>query len=101
MPIGIFQDSPASQAFTKTVYDSLGRAVKQYVGYDTDETAYADASSVTDDTIVEQTETVYDDAGNVLQTTTRQRFHDATGTGELTTPSGSQPKARVTYQAMY
>ena len=64
-------------------------------------TAYADASSVSDDTIVEQVETTYDDAGNVLQTTTRQRFHNATGTGELTSPSGSQPKARVTYQAMY
>ena len=71
--------------------------MKQYLGYDTDETAYADASSVSDDTIVEQSETTYDDAGNVLQTTTRQRFHNATGTGELTSPSGSQPKARVTY----
>ena len=97
----IKQQSAGSQAFTKTVYDSLGRAVKQYLGHDTDETAYADASSVSDDTIVEQVETAYDDAGNVLQITTRQRFHNATGTGELTSPSGSQPKARVTYQAMY
>ena len=97
----IKQLSAGSQAFTKTVYDSLGRAIKQYVGHDTDETAYANASSVSDDTIVEQVETTYDDAGNVLQTTTRQRYHNATGTGELTTPSGSQPKARVTYQATY
>ena len=97
----IKQQSAGSQAFTKTVYDSLGRAVKQYVGHDTDETAYADASSVSDDTIVEQSETTFDDAGNVLQTTTRQRFHNATGTSELTTPSGTQPKARVTYVAMY
>jgi RHS repeat-associated protein len=97
----IKQQSAGSQAFTKTVYDSLGRAVKQYVAHDTDETAYADASSVSDDTIVEQVETVYDDAGNVLQTTTRQRFHNATGAGELTSPSGVQPKARVTYAAMY
>ena len=97
----IKQQSAGSQAFTKTVYDSLGRAVKQYVGHDTDETAYADASSVSDDTIVEQVETAYDDAGNVLQTTSSQRFHNATGTGELTSPSGSQPKARVTYVAMY
>ena len=97
----IKQQSAGSQAFTKTVYDSLARPVKRYVGHDTDETAYGDASSVSDDTIVEQVETAYDDARNVLQTTTRQRFHNATGTGELTTPSGSQPKARVTYQAMY
>lgn len=97
----IKQQPAGSQAFTKTVYDSLGRAVRQYLGYDTDETDYADASSVSDDTIVEQSEITYDDAGNVLQTTTRQRFHNATGTGELTTPSGGQPKARVTYVAMY
>ena len=95
------QQPAGSQAFTKTVYDSLGRTVKQYLGHDTDETAYADASSVSDDTIVEQSEMTYDDAGSVLQTTTRQRFHNATGTGDLTTPSGSQPKARVTNVAMY
>ncbi len=50
---------------------------------------------------MEQVETAYDNANNVIQTTTRQRFHNATGTGELTSPSGSQPKARVTYQATY
>ena len=97
----IKEQSAGSQAFTKIVYDSVGRRVKQYIGHDTDETAYADASSVSDDTIVEQIETTYNDANNVVQTTTRQRFHNATGTGELTSPSGSQPKARVTYQATY
>jgi RHS repeat-associated protein len=62
----IKQQPAGSQAFTKTVYDSLGRAVKQYLGYDTDETAYADASSVSDDTIVEQSETTFDDASNEI-----------------------------------
>ncbi len=97
----IKQQSAGSRAFTKTVYDSVGRPVKRYIGYDTDETAYADASSVSDDTIVEQSETTYDDAGNILQIATRQRYHNATGTGELTSPSGSQPKARVSYVCMY
>ena len=73
----------------------------KYVGYDLSETSYADASSVTDDTIMEQVETAYDDASNVIQTTTRQRFHNATGTGALSYPGGSQPVARVTYVAMY
>jgi len=41
---------------------------------------------------MEQTETDFDDAGNTILVTTRQRFHNATGTGELSTPSGSQPK---------
>lgn len=34
-------------------------------------------------------------------TTTRQRFHNATGLGPLTQPAGAQPQARVTYAAMY
>jgi hypothetical protein len=63
--------------------------------------SYADATTVTGDTIVEQTEPEYDDAGQTIFVITRQRFHNATGTGELTTPDGDQPKARVTYVANY
>jgi hypothetical protein len=62
---------------------------------------YLEATSVEGDTILEQSETEYDDAGQVILTTQRQRFHNATGTGELSSPSGSQPKARVSYVAMW
>jgi hypothetical protein len=78
-----------------------GRVTKTFVGYDTAETSYADALTVIGDTLFQQAETVYDNVGNVIQITRRRRFHDATGTGELTSPSGSQPKARVTYTATY
>ena len=71
------------------------------MGYDLDETTYADAFTVDGDTLVEQVETAYDDASNVIQTTSRQRLNDATGTGELTTIGGSQPKARVSYSATW
>lgn len=37
----------------------------------------------------------------MIQTNVRHRYHNATGTGELGTPSSTQPKARVTYAAMY
>jgi len=90
-----------SKLFTKNVYDGLGRRTKQYQGFDIDETAYADASSVTGDTILEQTGNTYDAASNATQTTARQRYHNATGTGELNGPSGVQPKARVTYTAAW
>ncbi|MEX2119699.1 MAG: hypothetical protein WD847_08900 [Pirellulales bacterium] len=90
-----------SKAFSKSVFDGLGRETKQYVGYDTAESSYSDAGNVTGDTLFEQVETAYDAASNVIQTTARRRFHNATGTGELTTPSGSQPKARVSYAALY
>lgn len=110
----IKQQGAGSNAFSKTVYDSLGRAIKQYVGYDLDETpgclssdssssssaggpdpGYLDAANVDGDTILEQSEAEYDDAGQIILTTSRQRFHNATGTGELQNPSGDQPKARV------
>ncbi len=82
-------------------YDGLGRGIKTYAGYDLDETDYAEALNVEGDTILEQSETIYDAASNVIQTTLRQRYHNATGTGELNGPSGTQPKARVTYMARY
>lgn len=37
----------------------------------------------------------------MIQTNVRHRYHNATGTGELGTPSSTQPKARVTYAATY
>lgn len=91
-----------SELFTKATFDSLGRTTTTYRGYDLDETTYADAGSVTGDTILEQTETDYDDVSNVIQRTTRQRYHDAPAsqTGELKNPS-TTPKARVTYVATY
>jgi YD repeat-containing protein len=87
--------------FSKLAYDGLGRALKLYIGYDLSETSYADAGTVSDDTIVEQFELAYDAAGNVIQITSRERLHDATGAGELTTIGGSQPKARVSYEAAW
>lgn len=89
-----------SSLFTKTLYDSLNRPTRQYVGYDADETSYADIFSVTDDVILEQTEFSYDDASNVVKTVIRQRYHDApdTQTGGLNGPDGPTPKARVTYR---
>jgi hypothetical protein len=95
------QKPPGSERFTKTQYDSLGRPVKTFIGFDVDETAYSEALDVVGDSIFEQTESEYDDAGNVILATLRRRLHDATGTGELTSTSGSQPKARVSYMAYW
>ena len=68
--------------------------VWMYLSYDTAETSYADAGNVTGDTVRQQEEFTYDQASNFIQRTRRVRFHDATGTGELTTLGGAQPKAR-------
>jgi len=54
------------------------------------------------DTILEQVEFTYDDGGNLIETVTRQRYHNAPAsqTGELKNPPET-PKARVTYSASY
>ena len=104
----IKQQAPGSESFAKTVYDSLGRTVKTYTGFDADEPSsssltYFEADDVSGDTIMQQTETVYDEAGNVTFTRLRQRLHtaDDSETGELTTPGGADPKARVSYTAAW
>lgn len=61
----------------------------------------ADPSNVANDIILEQVENKYDPAGNVIQITRRQRYHNASGTGPLQGPIGAQPHARVTYIAYW
>jgi RHS repeat-associated protein len=90
----------------KVAYDGAGRANTVYLGYDTDDieggTAYTGSMSVDGDTILEQYEYVYDGSDNVILAKTRQRFHDASGTGALGTPASTTPiaKARV-YSTAY
>ena len=57
---------------------------------------------VDDDVILEQVEFTYDAAGNVTETVTRQRYHNApdSQTGPLEDPS-TTPKARVIYTASW
>lgn len=97
----IAQFPSGSNGCVKMVYDNLGREMIRYLGYFIGTVTYAEASSVANDTIMEQVETTYDAASNVTLTTTRQRFHNATGTGPLTEPGGTQPVARVTYAVSY
>ncbi|MFV0445332.1 MAG: RHS repeat domain-containing protein, partial [Planctomycetaceae bacterium] len=86
---------------TKTTFDRLNRAVTVYTGYGTD-ASYSDIFTVTGDVILEQMETVFDDGGNAIQETRRQRYHNAPAsqTGALGSPSLT-PNARVTYAAGY
>ncbi|HUY92555.1 MAG TPA: hypothetical protein VMV10_27700 [Pirellulales bacterium] len=102
-PIGnVLMQLPAgSQAFNKSVYDALNRQTAQYIGFYGGSISYSQAEDISGATIVEQTETAWDEAGNSIQMTDRQRFHNASGLGPLTYPGGAQPQARVAYSAMY
>lgn len=103
----VIESRPAgSKAFTTNVFDGVGRPTAQYVGYVGSGTSSTSSTSssggvLAGDVIFEQSETVYDAAGNVTFVTRRQRFHDATGTGPLQGPSGWQPKSRDSYVAMW
>jgi RHS repeat-associated protein len=91
----IISQPAGSQAFTKLVYDGLGRQTLTCTGY-----GVAGDLSLAADTIFTQTQITYDEDSNVLLVTSWQRFDSATGVGPLNFPySGNQPLARTTYTA--
>ena len=96
----LLRTAPGTGALNKASYDGMGRVKKRYVAVNATAPTYASASVVTNDTVMRQEEFTYDAASNVIRQTTRERFHNATGTGELQTPS-TEPKARVSYVALY
>ncbi|MFQ3649983.1 MAG: RHS repeat-associated core domain-containing protein [Gemmataceae bacterium] len=85
---------------TKYRYDGAGRLLVTFATDGGGDASWADVLSVSGDVVLTQTEYDYDANGNVLLTTRRQRFHDASGTGELGTPT-SGVAARVSYVGRY
>ena len=87
--------------FDKTMYDGIGRTTAVYRGYNLTLTDYPYPVDVSSDTIVQQIEMTIDAANNVIAQITRERDHNATDVGALTTAAGPQPQARVSYAAMW
>jgi RHS repeat-associated protein len=85
---------------TKDSYDGAGQLTAEYVTDGGGDSGYSDAGNVTGDTVLTQSEFAYDANSNPIKTTTRDRFHDASGTGALGTPT-SGIHARVSYDASY
>ena len=87
---------------SKSRFDGLGRVVFGSVGDGGGDITWADAGDLMGDHVLEQVSYAYDDNSNLLQTTSKSRFHDAVGTGELGDfSSTTAPKARVSYAASY
>ena len=93
-------ESDPGGLWSKSQFDGAGRDVMDYITDGTGGTTWAAAGSVANDTVLEQTQTVYDGDSNVIETIDRQRFHNATGAGPLGTPT-SGVGARVYYAAAY
>ncbi len=100
-PVGrVARNTPSGEVgFTAMVYDAVGRPTARYQAYggtlDT-----SDPGDISTSTVIEQWQSTYDAASNVIATLNAQRFDDATGTGALASPA-VQPKARIYYVANY
>ena len=84
----------------KAGYDGAGRTVVSYATDGGGDAGWADALTVTGDTVLSQSETAYDASGNATLTVSRERLPGAVGTGPLGMPSAGVA-ARVSYQGMY
>jgi YD repeat-containing protein len=91
---------PGRNAFTKTVYDGMNRPTASYLCCVPGEAGVPTGcdNDVDDDTVLEQNESVYDAAGNEIESRLSRRLDTATGEGALNGPNGAQPQARITYQ---
>jgi RHS repeat-associated protein len=76
---------------SKTQYDRLGRAIHQYTLARNDDSTYAHAADVAGDIVLEQKDTVYDNAdktGLVVMTANIMRNYDDTGTTDVLDSNG-------------
>lgn len=95
-------ESDPGGLWTKDIYDGAGRLVTEYNTDGGSGTTWANASSVANDIVLEQTETIYDGDSNVIETIDQQRFNDVTGTGALGGPNSTNaPQARDYYTGSY
>ncbi|WP_166442703.1 RHS repeat domain-containing protein [Phragmitibacter flavus] len=97
----IKQIAKGSKAVVKNVFDSLDRTVVSYLVAEDASSAPDNTNNVSLDVVIQQDEFVYNDCGDTLAAVNRSRFDDATGTGHLQGPSGSEPKSRDNYTFLY
>lgn len=91
-------NGPAGQYRT----DGAGRLIQSFTLGNVPSGTWSDANSLSNSVVLEQQESSYDANSNQIQSTTRQRFHDAspTATGALGTAS-SGIRARVSTSTAY
>ncbi len=98
----LMAESAPGGLWSKSVYDGAGRDTMDYTTDGAGGTTWSAAASVASDTVLEQTQTLYDADSNPIETIDSQRFHNDTSTqlGPLGSPS-SGIGARVYYAAAY
>ncbi len=96
----LIAESAPGGLWSKSQYDGAGRDVMDYTTDGAGGSTWTAAGSVANDTVLEQTQTVYDADNNTIETIGKQRFHNASGSGPLGSPT-SGIGARVYYAAAY
>lgn len=92
------------QVFSKSSYNGVNWVTATYRGYNPSGASYSQATTVTNDIIVEQTQNTYDEVGNLVSQAVFQRLNDtpSSGTGSTGALSdGTEPEARVSYNAAW
>lgn len=76
-------------SLTKTAYDRIGRAVREYVLASDNDTGYTDTTSVSGDTVLEESQTYIESSTSLplMRITIRRNPNDTTTTGALDTDS--------------
>ncbi|MDB6077548.1 MAG: repeat-associated core domain protein, partial [Akkermansiaceae bacterium] len=105
----VARQTPAgTQLFIAYEYDAVSRLTMVSKAYEPSDSSSSSSSSpaqwdpgkVTYAVVLEQTLTTYDNGGNVILTTAKRRYDDATGLSDLGNAT-TGPKARVSYVATY
>jgi YD repeat-containing protein len=97
----VMKTSPPGSASTKTTYDGAGRPTVVYTTDANGDSTWSDAATVSSsNNVLTQTESSYDNDGNILLQTRRDRFDNETQGGPLGNPT-THPYARVSYVANY
>jgi RHS repeat-associated protein len=84
----------------KAAYDGLGQPTFLYTTDGGGDSAYADALTVTGDTVFAQVEPAFDADGRVIKVTSRERRYGETGTGGLGTAT-TGVRARLAHVGYY
>jgi RHS repeat-associated protein len=86
------------QVFSKSAYNGVNWVTASYRGYNTTGTSYSQATTVAGDIIIEETDSTYDEVGNLVSAAMSQRLNDASTstTGALTSSN-----ARISYTAAW
>ena len=93
----VVKTADANGLFSKTLYDGVGRATDSVTSYQSSETSWSDALTLSSDTVIEQSHIYHDKAGRAVAALSFQRYGDDTTTTGALTGANSYRSAAVTW----